>query len=343
MRRSPVILFRTTGGRQTGLGHIRRCISLAEALRDLGIESSFLLDGDGVAASVGQAGFPVVDISPESDPDETIRRIRGSGARAVVVDSYRSTAAYFRSLSETGALTVAIDDLADRELPVDAVVNGSVGAEELSYRVPHGSHLLLGTSYVLLRKEFAAEPVRRAPPEGRRVLVSVGGSDPYRLTPRLVRWVLEAVGAARAEVVLGPLFGESGELESYARHDPKAVRLHWAPEGMRDLMLACDVAVCGGGQTAYELAATATPAVAVRTAENQTSNLLGLAAAGTLIWVGDAWGSGLEETVRGAVLGLMGNRVRRAEMGRRGRSLVDGQGARRVASTILSLMREDHS
>jgi spore coat polysaccharide biosynthesis predicted glycosyltransferase SpsG len=105
-------------------------------------------------------------------------------------------------------------------------------------------------------------------------------------------------------------------------------------------MLAADLALCGGGQTTYELAATGTPAIAVRTAENQTVNLNGLSAAGSLIWAGNANDADLESKVTCELATLAGDAVRRAAMSRQGRMLVDGQGAARVTKSILSLVGE---
>lgn len=106
---------------------------------------------------------------------------------------------------------------------------------------------------------------------------------------------------------------------------------------MRGLMLAADLALCGGGQTTYELAATGTPTIAVRTAENQTVNLKGLVTAGSLVWGGDVRDSDLESKVMHELKALADDASRRAVMSRQGRGLVDGQGASRVARTLLEL------
>src|SRR5207244_11064830 len=73
------------------------------------------------------------------------------------------------------------------------------------------------------------------------------------------------------------------------------------PPQMRDLMLACDVAITGGGQTTYELAATGTPALAIRLADNQTGNLRGLSAHGAIRWAGDATDDARQDNVLKAV------------------------------------------
>src|SRR4030095_10918806 len=101
---------------------------------------------------------------------------------------------------------------------------------------------------------------------------------------------------------------------------------HRTPEDMRSLMLAADVALCAGGQTLYELAATSTPALAIRTAANQTANLAAFNAAGIARWMGDAGDPMLDDGIVVALQGLLRDPEARVEMGNRGRAAVDGRG-----------------
>ncbi|MGH6892553.1 MAG: UDP-2,4-diacetamido-2,4,6-trideoxy-beta-L-altropyranose hydrolase [Dongiaceae bacterium] len=334
------IVFRIGGGKQVGLGHLRRCLSLAEALRRLATECLFLLDGD--ATCVDQttaAGFEAIRIRPGEDLSQTLEQCRKRKARAIVADSYALDTAYLASLHEAKAVVAAVDDLADRELPVDLVINGSVNANQLVYRAGKTTRFLLGTQYILLRSEFAEEPKRTIAEQVRRVLVTVGGGDPQQLTPKLVRWAAEALKDASVDVVIGPMFDD----QSSSELTPTATAVHLNPRNIRNIMLDADLALCGGGQTTYELAATGTPAVAIRLADNQTQNLAGLNSAGALVWAGDVHDADLEVKTNRALAVLAGDPARRAALSQRGRALVDGQGATRVARAILELTTIEHS
>lgn len=334
------VAFRTGGGALVGLGHVRRCLALADALHALGTESMFLLDGEPVLVEeVAAAGFKAVGIRPEQDLADTIEQSRAHRAGVVVVDSYALGTAYLRDLSEATTVVV-LDDLADRELPVALVVNGSAGAEDLPYRGASHTRCLLGPRYIPLRGEFAGPPGRDFDGEVRRVLVTVGGSDPRGLTTRLIQWVAETLGAVAQDVVVGPWFDDREGLRAGARGVTGPVRFLENPRDMRSLMLGADLAISGGGQTTYELAATGTPAIGIRMADNQTVTLKGLSEAGALLWAGDAEDADLESRVRRAIESLAAAAGRLREMSRRGRVLVDGRGAARVAHTIVDLLGE---
>ena len=254
-------------------------------------------------------------------------------ADALVVDSYDAPT---DRLADTGVRVVAvIDDLADRPLPVTIVVNGAAHARDLRYRVRPDTTLCLGLEYALLRTEFSMEPQRQTRPRIQRALVTVGGADAALLTPSLIGWARKGLDGAALDVLVGPFWSEQARAaaEQVAR-ESRDVVLHESPEEIRDLMLGCDVALSGGGQTVYELAATATPAVAITLFENQTGNLLAMSRQGALLWPGDATAADLGSRVAQALKSLA-DPMRRTTLGSRARSLVDGRGTSRVARVLL--------
>ncbi|HYH07577.1 MAG TPA: glycosyltransferase [Thermoanaerobaculia bacterium] len=291
----------TAGGGSVGLGHIRRCLTLAAALRNRDVEIAFHVDGD--AALIREAGFAVEEID----------------ADGVLFDTYGAREEHFRACAPRK--TIVIDDVADRTLPVDLVVNTAPGAARFTYSDARGK--LLGARYALLRPEFANVPDRNTRDRIERVMVTLGGNDHGTLASAVVRATLEAAPHADLEVVVGPFFERVDLLRALGE---RVVLLENA--NMREVMLRADVAVSAGGQTLFELAATGTPAVVVITAENQTHQAHDFAEAGS-VRLGD---------IATAFAQIREPRVRE-EMTRRGRALVDGRGAERVASAIVELLR----
>lgn len=330
------LLLWTAGGKRIGLGHVRRCASLAVALRDEGIDCSFLLDDEASARWIDALELPGTPIGKGWNPDQAIRLARQQGAGIFVVDSYEAGDACVENLGAAGFPVVLIDDLGVRDLAVDMVVNGGLGAEE--FRYPRARKVLLGARYSLLRREFSEEPSRKAEGGVRRVLITVGGSDPYRLTRRLLQWSRDSLRDASFDVVAGPLFDDENLLEGGGTQGESGIMVHRDPENMRDLMRNADLALCAGGQTLYELAAVATPSIAVQTADNQSGNLKAFSSAGALTWVGAAEDPDLRSKVVRAIHTLVADQKLRRDLGHRGRALVDGQGARRVASAVVELL-----
>jgi UDP-2,4-diacetamido-2,4,6-trideoxy-beta-L-altropyranose hydrolase len=290
-------------------------------------------------AVLGVLGRHAVDGVAVSDDDwrdlrRTLELTAEWRADALVVDSYDAPT---DRLADTGVPVVAvIDDLGDRPLPVTVVVNGAAHSRDLHYRVRPDTTLCLGLEYVLLRAEFSMEPQRKTHPRIRRALVAVGGADPTLLAPSLIAWAREALDGAALDILVGPFWSREARAaaEKTAKEGHDAV-LHEDPKEIRELMLSCDVALTGGGQTVYELAATATPAVAIRLFENQTGNLQAMSREEALLWPGDAADADLGPRVVQALKSLDADPTRRRALGTRARSLVDGRGASRVAHILL--------
>jgi spore coat polysaccharide biosynthesis predicted glycosyltransferase SpsG len=92
-------------------------------------------------------------------------------------------------------------------------------------------------------------------------------------------------------------------------------------------MLEADLAVTAAGMTLYECLASGTPVVATCLADNQRPNFEALSRAG-LIMRG-------EPLLSKAVLRLAEDAALREALSARGREVVDGKGAPRVAAEIL--------
>jgi len=256
---------------------------------------------------------------------------RELAAAALVVDSYRVSARELAAARAAVRLTVRVDDAGRFPLPADVVVNPALGVRPPAD--PGATQYLLGPRYALLAGAFAAAPARSVVARVGRVLVALGGATPAALMGRVARAVREALPGAALDAVAGPA-GDAADAVRAALADLGDVTVHAAPASLRPLMLRADLAVSAGGVTALELAATATPAVGVCLAANQRRNLLGLADEGALVAAGDADDPGLPAAVRAAVAALAVDPERRRRLGARGRALVDGLGAARVADAM---------
>jgi UDP-2,4-diacetamido-2,4,6-trideoxy-beta-L-altropyranose hydrolase len=328
------IAFVTEGGPAVGLGHLSRCAALGRAAVAEGARASFLVPEPariapllrGVDVEVLESPWPVA-------PAHCRARLVGLAPDTIVVDSYAASPSFLDSLRAV-APVVAVDDMADRPLPVDVVVNGGAGAETLPYDRRPGTTYLLGPRYALLDLAYAAEP-RRVPARSvRRVLVCLGGSRQVDAGVAALAAVDRALRGSVVDLAVGPAAGPSWELDGAAREMRNLVVIHRDRFGLRELMLRADLAVSGAGVTLLELAATAVPVVAIRLAPNQRPNLDALARAGAAIAAGAAGEPELGRAIEASVRRLAGDARLRAAMGARGRAVVDGQGASRVARLI---------
>jgi UDP-2,4-diacetamido-2,4,6-trideoxy-beta-L-altropyranose hydrolase len=319
-----IVVFRTTCTESTGLGHFRRCLTLAEeAATDA--RPIFVLTADDRGRELASASPFTTEYLDASEPAATLAVVERVGADALVIDDYALTESQIAAFRTRVDRLLALDDLADRALAIDAVLNANPAAAELAYDVPPDCLRLFGASYALLRREFRDLPRRQAASTIERVLVTLGGSNPGGRTEGVVRLLLQLFPDATVEVAAGPLF--RGDLPVDAR-----VVVHRSPRDMVQLMMRADLAIAAGGQTTYELAACGVPTVALCVADNQRVNLAALAALPTLRVASD-------DDLGNVVVGLAVDRAARQQLIDRGQSLLDGRGAERAWRTLAQRWR----
>lgn len=336
------VLFRVDASAEVGAGHLRRCLSLAAALRLEGTPSRFVVGGPADSVAFAQAhgvaarGIESTSLWSEADLAVTAEEARVNRCPAVVVDSDSKHEGYLDRLRQAGWFVCAVDDGALHPFPCQLVVNGDAHADRLMYRSSSGdTRFLLGPQYSLLREEFWDIPPRRWRNEVVHVLVTLGGGDRIGLMPDLLRQLDRLPESFAVTAIIGPFFANRPAVEAAAAACTRRVTLQYAPGTVRDLMLDADLAISAAGQTLYELACAGCPNVAVAMAENQVEQVRAFAEANIVFSAGQVHDPDILGAIAAAFATLQSNPTRRRAMSKAGRRLVDGQGARRVARVLV--------
>lgn len=321
-----------------------RALTLAQALGRQGAPCAFLAPPFVEAVLERFAGVEVQRIpAAQGDPwalTETATDA-AAGFGAVVFDHFRLGAkAHYRIAG--GRPSLAVDDLADRRLGVDLVLDVGPDRVAVDYDglVEPDAKLLLGPRFALVRPEFAAAReaamARRATVAApARVLVSLGLTDLDGITARVVNRLLPRLGTAKLDVVLGRTAASLPELERLATREPR-LAVHVEADAMAELCAAADLAVGAGGSSTWERCAIGLPSVTVLLADNQEPGVAPLARVGASEVV-DARTDDFEAAFDRAFTGLMRSPERRARMGKAAANLCDGLGADRAAEAFLDL------
>lgn len=294
-----VLGLRADGGPGRGVGHVARCLALAQAWRD--------------------QGGPVV-LATEALPDSWRSRYEAEGvtiaapgavdADAWVVDGYDLGAEVAR-----GRPHVRIDDRgATGDAGAALVIDQNLGADPSGYAQP-ADRLLLGPRYALIRRELVVaaqepRPGDRPGPAQRTVLVAQGGAPTDE-----VRAFTSAVASALATD------GVDTVVWSGADDPVPALR-------------SADVALAAAGSTLWELCLFGVPPVVFTVAPNQVPLAAAVVEAGLALDGGTVPGSADPDGAARLIAGLLGDPVALAARSTRLRQLVDGGGAARVARRI---------
>jgi UDP-2,4-diacetamido-2,4,6-trideoxy-beta-L-altropyranose hydrolase len=344
MTDSRTLLVRCDASVAIGTGHAMRCLALAQAWQDAGGDAAFAMAEatPAVEERLQRESVGVVRLKAEpgsaDDAQQTVALALGKQVCWVVVDGYRFGADYQAALKSAGLKVLFIDDNG-RAGPysADLVLNQNAHANEALYRNQKSTaNILLGPRYALLRREFSIWRgwKREIPALARKMLVTMGGSDPDNFTSKAVDGLRAVNGAdLQIRVLAGGSNPHAASLKELRAGGP--VELIRDATDMPEQMSWADIAIAGAGSTCLEMCFMGLPALLVDLAENQTPIANELARRGTAYHLGSSKVVG-PERIEAETRQLLASVAERNAMSQRGRELVDGAGAERVVRELVS-------
>jgi len=294
------VVFRVDASLQIGIGHVMRCLTLAQALKENGANVEFICrkhEGS-LINKIRSNGFVVhelkvfeeaevdnklahshwLGVTQQQDADDCINILKAEKLDWLIVDHYALDEQWQKRLKPCYEKLMVIDDLADRQFDCDILLDQTFGRQKEDYSAltPEGCKLLLGSQYALLRPEFAKWRAysleRRSKPEFKQLLVNMGGMDVDNVTEKILGElkICNLPNDIKITVVMG---GSAPHLESVKS---KAITLPYKTEvkvdvgNMAEIMSNSDVAIGASGSTTWERCCLGLPTIQVITANNQS-------------------------------------------------------------------------
>lgn len=352
------IALRTDASRRIGTGHLRRCMSLAQALASEGAAVLFVCrQHDDVSQLIADASLPhawlpappghspAPDDPPHApwagcpwtqDADETIAALRDFHPDWVLVDHYAFDARWHeRVAAGLGCRVAMIDDLADRSIAAAVLIDQNLDpdhARKYAGRLRTATRLLGGPRYALLAPQYRDAPRYRFRRRVASIGIFMGGADPLDFSSRALLACREVAGfQGGIELVSSSRNPHLDRHRELARRRPGTQVLCDQPE-LSAFFARHDLQIGSGGVAAWERCCLGAPTLALQIADNQRAVLPQLSALGAVEWL---QGSDPDcNAIGAAVRALIESPRRRLSLVRGTRGLVDGRGSARVAAVL---------
>ena len=351
------VVIRTDASRRIGLGHVRRCLSLAEALRevggevqlvsrDLGVDVRRLANaanvgvqllpsptqGEGVGLSEGHTGWAGVTWS--ADVKEFLAVVDPQDADWVVVDHYAFDERWHGAVGDAlGAAIAVIDDLGDRRLAADVIVDQTWDPDhraKYAALLSRPCPILGGPRFALLGSAYREALPYQFGETVRSIGIFMGGVDSEDWTSVALRACREhADFGGLIEIVTTQANPNLASLHALAQSWPGTEVRTDLPDLAR-FFASHDLQIGAGGGATWERCRIGAPTLALVCAENQKAIVERLKGLGIVAALEPGEPSAAPEIAQ-LVRRLIGAPFARRELADRSRSLVDGLGARRVA------------
>lgn len=357
--------FRVDASVTIGTGHVMRCLTLAIALLERGAECQFVtrdLPGN-LSNFILESGFPVLlldqpsgpephgppvhaswaGLSWEKDVEETRSLIES--ADWLVVDHYSFDMRWHRAFGDLASRILVIDDLADRRLEADLLLDQNLGRQRRDYDelVPEHCSRLIGPSYALLRPQFAqlrgTSLARRKTDRPSKILVTMGGVDRADSTSQVLRGVemMDLPDDVSFTVVMGSNAPFLERVSEIVASFPWEAKMLIDVSEMAELMTQADIAIGAGGSTTWERCCLGLPGVIIETAKNQAGAVAAMQKSGAALGVGPLDSPEFNSRLSHAISKLM-DPIVNARCSASAAELCFGDGASKVARIMVACL-----
>jgi UDP-2,4-diacetamido-2,4,6-trideoxy-beta-L-altropyranose hydrolase len=359
------VIFRADASTQIGTGHVMRCLTLADALRDRGARCGFvcrehpghLLDlirsrgheahalplaiasrTSGRDAAHDHADWLGADWA--SDAQQTLAIMHDTPVDWLVVDHYALDARWEKQVGAHCSKVLVIDDLADRPHDCDLLLDQNLNRRTSDYDhfCPPRATRLIGTEYALLRPDFAElrgySLSRRRDGQLNRLLISMGGTDKDNATGAVLNTLLSCnlSDGCKITVVMGAHAPWLEQVRSQAARTG-SVEVLVNVGNMAQLIAESDLAIGAAGTSAWERCCLGLPTLTMVLADNQRGGASALSKIGAVSLLEDGDRLQQELGTKLQELRVVQNMQRMQDACS---SVCDGMGTVRVAEVMCS-------
>jgi len=328
-----IVGIRCDAGARTGVGHLVRCVALAEELVARGTGVRFLSDLGGVAwaeAQLSQRGLPWHP--PPFDPVALVAAVERLEIDALVIDSYTLPPGHSAAVRKAGHGVLAIVDGDFRGQSADIYVDQNLDAHiEVEDAVG-----LAGLDYALLRSSVRSLRPETPPVHGSgrtpKVVAFFGGTDAYRAAPQVAR-LLTRTGVAFDATIIAANEELHAELSAIPAGAGQRLEIIPPTDELPKLLAGADLAVSASGTSTWELLCLGLPAALVWVVDNQILGYDRTIARGFAAGLGQL--GHLGDDAVAVLKRLLTDASLRTDLAARAWAAVDGRGVERVADALL--------
>lgn len=263
---------------QRGMGHLFRVLNLCETLVERRIPFRIFSNPDEASQALLAGRKLAFDLVPFEDGrnDWQAQLISRYGISLWLDDRLNTDSSHAIQVKNCGIPLVTFDDRGSGAALSDLNVM-ALAFEEAE--LLQGKKVLQGPRYLVLNREI--EKYRRLRKQAGSIVVTLGGSDTYGVTVKVVR-MLKAKGLG-ATVIVGPAFRHETELNDVL---DEGFTLKRSVPSLMEEFSHHDLAITGGGITPFEANASGLPCIVIANEDFEVAVGRGIAALGGAVFAG---------------------------------------------------------
>ena len=340
------LFIRVDSSSEIGIGHMMRCLTLAQELKNNFDKIIFLTrkDSGDFTETIMKNEFEVIFIPTNNDSDiiKNIVTTNSENKNFLLIDHYDVDSNFESSLKNIFEKIFVIDDLANRKHDCDLLIDQNY-YRDLNQRyeklIQNGTIVLLGQKYAIIRPEFRKinKKAIKKNSQIKKILVSFGGSDPTNECKKAFDALCSIENNQFEIVAIVGIYNNKFEQLKKLYEKYSNIKIYRHVNDLSQLMLNSDLFIGAGGTTTWERFYMGLPSIVTIISDDQKESIEFLSDMGHVINLGLAKNVTMKtyiQTLQKPNSDLIYN------MSINNQKLVDGNGSNRIKRQIIELIKD---
>jgi len=340
------LFIRVDASPEIGIGHIMRCLTLAQELKNNFDKIIFLTrkDSGDFTETIMKNEFEVIFIPTNNDSDiiKNIVTTNSENKNFLLIDHYDVDSNFESSLKNIFEKIFVIDDLANRKHDCDLLIDQNY-YRDLNHRyeklIQNDTITLLGSKYAIIRPEFRNinKKTIKKNSQIKKILVSFGGSDPTNECKKALDALCSIENNQFEIVAIVGIYNNKFEQLKKLYEKYSNIKIYRHVNDLSQLMLNSDLFIGAGGTTTWERFYMGLPSIVTIISDDQKESIEFLSDMGHVINLGLAKNVTMKtyiQTLQKPNSDLIYN------MSINNQKLVDGNGSNRIKRQIIELIKD---
>jgi UDP-2,4-diacetamido-2,4,6-trideoxy-beta-L-altropyranose hydrolase len=331
------VLIITDGNNEIGLGHFYHAFSLSKELKKFGMEISFLTSNNKfLKNNLSKLGN---HYTYSNNEEKDIKKIKKINPDIIIIDILEKffpySTKFIQKLKNSCSLLTSID----------------FGGKGLKYidlgfhtlfkpKKNHAKKSFVGFEYAILRKEFLL--VRKKYNFSKTIhstIILQGGADTHCISQKILQSIKNIPKQVKITLVLGPMFDCHENLEKTIKTLDRKIKLIHNSKKIHDEMKKHDVAITAAGNTMLELMLIGIPSLIICGEKHELEIAKQVNRKKMALNIG--YGKDIsKKSIEKNLIKLLDNYELRKTFHRNSKTIIDGNGAKKISQLILKNYRK---
>lgn len=263
------IIFRVDSSSKIGIGHLMRCLALAEQYQNDNVIFAFKILNGHASQKIIDRGYKGVILNTNS-PCELSKQIKLLQADLIVFDHYGIDYNFEKIIKDKTNIKILSFDDNYKQHHCDILLNHNIYADKYKYKglVPESCEVRCGKKYTLIRREFKKITIRKRPIHTKKtiIFVSMGGTDHSNISLSILK-VLSEFDNIEVNLALTNSNQNLKELQNFVK------QLQYVniciDFNIAEMMNSSDFAIITPSVILHEAMFLKLPFITIKTADNQ--------------------------------------------------------------------------